>query len=343
MLDPTDFDDVPPYSGLQPEQIQFLSWRVDSSALIIGDPYTRKTSLALWKAKGLVVEGKSCLYIGGTSLSLKFVKHAAVALGLCRLQFATFYEVASRGYHCDVIILDDSQLLSIEQIQAINSLAGFLLLFGDYSHFRFEKTESETINSISETLGCRVFSFSNRFSVYSSQYNFCQLIPRLSNTIYKSTKFGSPQPIIAQIGSIEKQCTTIIQLVNGKELDNVGILCLTRNMVESAYSIFKNHEFSVEAYLPGREKGIDTIDLSSTNPKITTVASSVGTHFDTLFLIGLDSFCGWNNLEDVFKIAVTRALEELYVFYDKQLPEFITSLPKSRYRPNLYNPDIVLF
>ncbi len=326
-----------PFSGaiLPPEQVELLNRHLDSSELVSGAPCTGKTVLALLRAKRLVDEGKKCLYVAGTSLALKYVKHAATALGIYGLRCAAFYDVTKESARYDVIFLDDSHRYSLHQIQTLQSLTQYLLLFGDYSGNPIcRREDSATIDEISKAIsGCRFYSLHSPFGVP----NECLRLASRFNHVVPLTSVRWRLPVIARMGSIEDQCLSVQQLVKAHEYDNVGVLCYTRNLVKEALDSFIKLGMIIEGYLPGREDGLDTWNPGSSIPKLTTIASAYGIHFNTVFVIGFDSRIVWNNPETVIETAVTRATDNLFIFYDKKLPEPLDSIPQSYYRTGLHN------
>lgn len=325
---------ITPFSSMSPEQVEILRRPLESSIVVSGGPCTGKTVLALWKAKCLVDAGNACLFIAGNSLSLKYVKHAFSDLGSPNIRCSTFFEATKEGSVYDVIILDDSQRYSIEQIQTLLSSTRFLLLFGDYYYNHIYCSSSTTIEEIRKTIvGCRVYSLSDPYGI---PHEYLRLVPRFANVITVSST-RCRLPVIARIGSIEEQCLVVKQLVEALMYDNVGILCYSRNLVKEAHVSFNNIGLNVEAYLPGREDGIDTLDPGSSLPKMTTIASAYGIHFNTVFVIGFDSGIVWNNPEEVLETAATRAIDDLYIFYDKKLPDPLDSLPQSYYRTIIHD------
>lgn len=146
-------------------------------------------------------------------------------------------------------------------------------------------------------------------------------------------------PVIAKIGSIEKQCSTVKMLIEAMAFDNVGILCFTRNLVNEVLVALNNLGMQIEVYLPCKEDEIDTVNPGSPNPKLMTIASAENIHFSTVFVVGCDSEIIRVKPSEVLKAAITRATQNLYIFYDKQMPATFTSLSQSYYRSSIYRQN----
>ena len=329
MLD--EVDPIPPYS---PEQVEILHRSLDSSIIVAGGPCTGKTILAIMKARHIVDEGKRCLFIAGTSLSQKYVKHAFLSIGLSSLSCLTYYQATKDNSSYEVIIFDDAHLFSSEQIRALLLMTRYLCLFGDFERRFLYNYEDSIINDRDTMSGFHVYSLSRPFNI---PLNFIRLIPRFSNSFPPSS--DKSLPVISKVGSIDEQCLTVKYLIETMLFDNVGVLCYTRSLVKTVLEKFNSLGMQIEVYLPGREDRIDTLDIDSSAPKLMTIASSVGVHFNTVFILGFDFDIVWNNPIDVLETAITRATENLFVFYEKQLPEPVASLPPSVYKPLYHNND----
>ena len=316
------------------DQITCLKRRLDSSLLVNGGPSTGKTVLAILQAMSLYREGSRCLYIASTSLSLKYAKHAFRTLGLPEQICSSYFEFERSSAKYEVILLDDSHQYSINQIKTLASASHFLLLYGDYSTFSVYETGNASLSEVVREIACDVFEFRIQYGAPSS---FMELVNQHSVPITHHSLRESELPYVISINSIEGQCHVLEQIVNDFSLDDVGILCYTRSLVIKTYDVLNKNGFPVEAYLPGRDDEIDTIDLESGRPKIMTIASSRGIHFKNLFVLGFDAKTVRVNHQDALSTIVSRANEGLYIFYENQLPEPLASAPKELYKSSLHS------
>lgn len=335
-INPNDLDEVyppiTPFSSMSPEQVEILRRRLDSSILVSGGPCSGKTVLAIGLAKRFSDEGKKCLYVARTSLLQSYAKEGASFLGLRDLKCISFFEATKDNTPYDVIIVDDSEWYSLEEIKSLVSLAQYVFLLGNYTRsFLWRKAAS--IPDISAIIpGCRVYSLNIQMGV---PFEFIRLIPR--NTGFINHKSTGRLPVIAKVGSIKDQCASIKTIVDAMGFDNVGILCYTQELVASVRLIFDQLEMPVEVY-HGR---IVDVDWNSTKPMIMTIASSSGIHFNTVFVVGFDADIVDISQDVCLETAVTRARENLYIFYEKQLPQSLAIIPQAYYR-SLNNYSIEL-
>lgn len=327
MISEYDLDEIDPrpsYPSLSPIQTSLINKRVDSSLIISGGPSTGKTVVGMLKMRNLIQEGEKCLFVPATSLSLKYVRFGLSLMGLSGLHSSSYSDVENSHTRYDVILVDDADCFSLEQILFLASLSRHLLLFGDYDN------RIESINDLINRIHCCVFELSTPCGLPDS---FIRLIPRFTSPISNYSVHQLPR--IVRVGSFEKQCQTIISLVERFSLEDVGVICYSRSLVKSAFSYFKHQKWAIEVYLPGKEDGLDTLDFNSRRPKLMTIANSSGIHFNTVFVIGFDANIVWNDSENVIKTAVTRPKEHLFIFYENQLPDSLANLPGTLYRNSL--------
>lgn len=321
------------YVEMFPEQVEYLNKRTDAPLLVNGGPGTGKTVLAIMRAMHLSREGKNVIYIAPTSLTSKYVKHVFHSLGMSEQTCMTYHVFDKQKSLYDVALLDDSHCYTVEQIQSVASKSKCLLLFGDYTRFSKYNTETSTISDIVQSIHCEVFDISTLFCIPG---NFLKLaFFRYGSNSFHSRRW-SELPIVAEIAPFEEQCRMVRHIVQMRSLEDVGILCYTRALVRDAYLILNSLDFHTEVYLPGRD-GLDTLNPDSGLPKILTIASSAGVHFKTVFALGFDKKTIWNNSEDALMIISTRATENLFIFYEGQLPEPLASVPQDLYRTSVIN------
>lgn len=325
------------YDTMDPDQVVIVQSNLES-LIVNGGPCSGKTTTAIMKARQFGLENRRCLYITATTLSLKYVKQLFLDLGLFMNDCITYNEIENNSKRYDVVILDDSHRYSLEQIQALVSKAEYLLLFGDYTHSLHNTTSNTTIGELVHTLHCKVFNLYPCCHIATKSY--MRLIPNCFEPLGQS-KTTNDIPYIVKFNSLEEQCIAVKQFIESRRLDNVAILCYTRALVRSINEIFGKFRWPIEAYLPGKD-GIDTFDVTSEKPKVITIASSFGLHFESVFVIGFDSKLVWKNPEDALKTIVTRPRKDLFIFYEDQLPEPLASIPQELYKNSIKDDEYII-
>lgn len=309
--------------------LEQIANRIDPYLLVNGGPGTGKTALAIMGALYFSREGKNVIYIAPTSLTSKYVKHDFHSLGMSEQTCMTYHVFDKQKSLYDVALLDDSHCYTMEQIQSVASKSKCLLLFGDYNRFSKYDTETATIHDIVQSIHCKVFELNKPCCIPSG-------FLRLASLGLESFSSHSPRqselPVLAEFVSFEEQCRMVRRIVQMRLLEDVGILCYSRALVRDAYTIINSPDFHTEVYLPGKEDGLDTLNPDSGLPKILTITSSAGIHFRAVFVLGFDKKTIWNNPEDALAIIATRATENLFIFYEGQMPDPLASVPQDYYR-----------
>ena len=83
---------------------------------------------------------------------------------------------------------------------------------------------------------------------------------------------------------------------------------------------------------------VDSLNFSSTNPKLMTYHSAKGLQFETVFLPLLEEYEEkWDFVKNVdcnrkaLYVAMTRTYKDLYVMYSGDLPDVLTEIPANLY------------
>ena len=335
-------EDYPPktpcsfiYANMSPEQTRFLNERLHNS-IVCGGPSSGKTVLAIMKALHLSREGYKCLFISATYLSQKYIRDFISKLQL-QTDLSSIWNVTSLGsVHYNVIILDDAEQYSLGQIKQLSAISDYLLLFGDFERNMLYDGGC-TIDKLREDIDFTTF---NLYEPYALPLKYGRLLRRFSNKVISRTKTDR-LPVISQIGSFAQQCLAAAEIIRRLSLENVGILCFTRKLVKSASSYFNNYDLPIEVYLPknGDEKVVDSIDFNSFKPKLMTIASSRGIHFDSVFVLGFDSTIIFTREDEILETVISRSRMDLFIFYEKQLPRVFESIPEQFYRKNFALSD----
>ena len=76
----------------------------------------------------------------------------------------------------------------------------------------------------------------------------------------------------------------------------------------------------------------DSLNFSSTNPKVMTYHSAKGLQFETVFLPYIENFSGDESDRKALYVAMTRTYRNLYVMYSSILPSPLNNIDKSLYK-----------
>ena len=76
----------------------------------------------------------------------------------------------------------------------------------------------------------------------------------------------------------------------------------------------------------------DSLNFTSTNPKVMTYHSAKGLQFETVFLPYIEKFSGNESDRKALYVAMTRTYRNLYVMYTSALPSPLTKIDPSLYK-----------
>ena len=113
----------------------------------------------------------------------------------------------------------------------------------------------------------------------------------------------------------------------------------TRKLVQEAFVIFREIGLEVSAFLPGKD-GLDSVQIDSGNPLLTTITSTIGLHFEDVFVLSFDKSVVRIHNNEAFEMVVTRAICSLSFFYTEEMAEPLTSLPSELFVKPLYQGDV---
>jgi len=154
---------------------------------------------------------------------------------------------------------------------------------------------------------------------------------------YKSEETAIPRFI--QYSDFKTQIKAIKNILERQiDISDVGILIPTNENVKHVSTLL--NDFGVNHELKYDDKknwhnSVDTLNFSTTNPKVMTYHSAKGLQFETVFLPGISelSLDPERHISDqkALYVAMTRTYRNLYIMYSNYLPE-----PLSDISPELY-------
>ena len=145
----------------------------------------------------------------------------------------------------------------------------------------------------------------------------------------RCTVEGTEKPKILEYPTVEKQYDAIIELIQNKHMEDVGILFRQNDEVEEAYNYFQEHGLNVEAKFG---KHMD-LDFTSDNPKLMTYHSSKGLQFENVFLP--DCTVEDDDNRNPLYVAVTRTYQSLYILHSGNLSSLFDDVPEDLYDTSL--------
>ena len=330
-------------------QVLVLDKRIDRTLIVTGCAGSGKSVLALHKAKELKDQGYSFLFIVFTQTLGSYMKAGISQLGLDINSFSTYGKCFSpdkdsygnilswhwaKG-HYDFIIVDEVQDFSMNAIDELRKHCRHLYVFGDsaqslFDCFLFDKAPTVKMRDLEGHLGERMDDLILNHRLPESIAKVAQYLNEDDDRLVsRCQKKGGLKPKFLNVSDFDSQCDKVIEIINNKGLEDVGILCYHKSDVEKVASVFSRRGKTIDVYLNDKSN----IKFDSGNPKVMTFKSCKGLQFQTVFMLGcghgIDSY-----VKDTY-VAMTRSYEDLFIMYSNELSSLFDTVPADYYETSL--------
>ncbi|SEF43191.1 UvrD-like helicase C-terminal domain-containing protein [Xylanibacter ruminicola] len=324
-------------SELDDYQVKVINKKTDNSYIVKGCAGSGKSILALWKAKQIQDEHRgSYMYIVFTKALMQYMADGIKEVGISQRNVDYHWHWVNRAGcpSADYIIVDEAQDFSKEDIELFKSKARkALLLYGDSAQQLYTFIQDK------KTVSMEDIQYFTKFPVEQLVFNhrLPKKIARVAQYINsendeleeRCTVEGTEKPKILEYPTVEKQYDAIIELIQNKHMEDVGILFRQNDEVEEAYNYFQEHGLNVEAKFG---KHMD-LDFTSDNPKLMTYHSSKGLQFENVFLP--DCTVEDDDNRNPLYVAVTRTYQSLYILHSGNLSSLFDDVPRDLYDTSL--------
>ena len=324
-------------SELDDYQVKVINKKTDNSYIVKGCAGSGKSILALWKAKQIQDEHRgSYMYIVFTKALMQYMADGIKEVGISQRNVDYHWHWVNRAGcpSADYIIVDEAQDFSKEDIELFKSKARkALLLYGDSAQQLYTFIQDK------KTVSMEDIQYFTKFPVEQLVFNhrLPKKIARVAQYINsendeleeRCTVEGTEKPKILEYPTVEKQYDAIIELIQNKHMEDVGILFRQNDEVEEAYNYFQEHGLNVEAKFG---KHMD-LDFTSDNPKLMTYHSSKGLQFENVFLP--DCTVEDDDNRNPLYVAVTRTYQSLYILHSGNLSSLLDDVPRDLYDTSL--------
>lgn len=324
-------------SELDDYQVKVINKKTDNSYIVKGCAGSGKSILALWKAKQIQDEHRgSYMYIVFTKALMQYMADGIKEVGISQRNVDYHWHWVNRAGcpSADYIIVDEAQDFSKEDIELFKSRARkALLLYGDSAQQLYTFIQDK------KTVSMEDIQYFTKFPVEQLVFNhrLPKKIARVAQYINsendeleeRCTIEGTEKPKILEYPTVEKQYDSIIELIQNKHMEDVGILFRQNDEVEEAYKYFQEHGLNVEAKF-GQHMDLD---FTSDNPKLMTYHSSKGLQFENVFLP--DCTVEDDDNRNPLYVAVTRTYQSLYILHSGNLSSLFDDVPRDLYDTSL--------
>ena len=355
-------------SELDEYEIKALMATLDKSGIITGCAGSGKSVLALIKAQRIqnergdnyqiIVYTKAlCSYMNAGSEELglhnKFLYHKewkwkkvpkTYANGATYMVYACDEnnDYIPNKPVSDYVIVDEIQDFTEDEIQEfIKATNKCFFFFGDSAQSIYaQKKNTMSVDEIGYLLPRgekpKEWTLYYNYRLPIGVARFVQYIgedlPPFDETVYRSQEKSIPY--ILKCNDLLAQMNSIKDIIKRKDLSDVAILLPHNEMVKKVSAILQTLGLNVEMRYNGEEirDGKDTLNFSTTNPKVMTYHSAKGLQFETIFLPCTELFVDEGDLRKALYVAMTRTYKDLYVLYSESLPTLFSIIPEDLYK-----------
>ncbi|MEG1668997.1 MAG: 3'-5' exonuclease [Muribaculaceae bacterium] len=324
-------------SEIDDDQLRVLQATLGKSCVVAGCAGSGKSVLALIKAQRIQKElGNNYKVIVYTKALCRYMNAGKESLELNN-DFCYLHDYKKYNYpSADYIIVDEIQDFVEEEIESfIKAAKKNYFFYGDtaqsiYSKFR-NTVKVEDIKNINAANNPKWFELYRNYRLPKGVAKITQFIgvdlDGYDDNIYKNAYPGIPRFIRYQ--SIEEQIKSIVSIIKRDTLDDVAILLPHNQSVRSISGLLNQLGLSHEVKYKDDDwrNNVDTLDFTTTNPKVMTFHSAKGLQFETIFLPSIGGRTLDNDDRKALYVAMTRTYKDLYIMYSYGLPEPFNLVP----------------
>jgi len=332
-INESEFDDY---------QLQVVRRRIDNSFLVKGSAGSGKSILALWKVKQIQEENKGSFYFIVFTKTLKqYMEDGIKEIGLDNSKVVYHWEWENKlgAPITDYIVVDEAQDFSEKDIDFFRLKSKkALIMYGDSAQQLYAFRKDNLPISMEEIAVLTKFSMEPLVFNYRLPKKIARLAEYLESTgdelEERCKNEGSELPKVLKYNNLYEQYDAIIEIINTRGYDDVGIFLQTNKAVEEAYNYFNSKNFQVEA----KYNNSMDLDFSNSLPKLTTYHSSKGLQFEAVFLANCENI--YQNNQNALYVAITRTYQDLFIMHSGNLTHFFNDVLESLYETSLVTEDI---
>lgn len=330
--------------SMDDDQLDLIDMEIGKSMLITGCAGSGKSVIAMYKAEQIAKTGASVILIAYTRSLSAFMREGS---DKDKLNYSFYHHRLWRDKlgkpKADYIIVDEIQDFTEEEIKEFMSAAKVAyLFFGDSAQSIYKQYGKNTISieQISKLTGLAPLCLYNNYRLPRTIAKITQPYVGVDVNPYEDKVYQNKEkrlPYIIQYDDIDDQILAIQKIIekNSESLfvQSIGILLPSNEQVIETCVKLQNLGVSVEFKYNDEDLGnfVDTLDFTSTTPKILTYHSAKGLQFDTVIL---PMYAGASDDESrkTLYVAMTRAMHQLYIMYSTPtLAQPLQNVPSNLY------------
>lgn len=348
-------------------ELTILEESLDKSLIISGNAGSGKSLMAVKLAERIENEKKGSRHIVVYTKSLEeYIREGAKTLNLdCKL---THYEKwrwksveqydqnGNRFYtqedycpHADYFLVDEIQDFSKAEVEEfIESTDCHFLFFGDTAQSVFKNKNPLPVNKIKKE-----FKLTDaQCKEYSLYYNY-RLPIRIAKAAqyigenledFDQFKYKSKEKTwlrMVKFNDMDSQLVEISKYYHSGHSSDIGIIVPYKLDVINVCNRLKELEVPCEMKYDDPKdyhKSVDTLDMSTSNPKIMTFHSAKGLQFETIFIPWItDNPQYMREYRTPLYVAMTRTCRDLFLMYTGWLPYPLASIPENLYKKTMFD------
>lgn len=333
-------------ADLDDDQLSVLQAVLNKSCIVTGCAGSGKSVLALIKAQRIQKEkGNNYQIIVFTKTLCGYMNAGRKELGLENdFDYHWNWKKRRNCPQSQYIIVDEIQDFSKEEIaEFVNATKGCFFFFGDTAQSLYEGLKDDLIEVEKlSTLSCISTRNYKTFELYRN-YRLPLAVARaayyidqtqddpFNESIYKSKETAIP--FMWHFPDLDAQITQIAQILkNDSSKTDVAILLPHNDDVKTISDLLRQKGVKCECRYTDKEnrhQSVDTLDFSTTSPKVMTYHSAKGLQFETVFLPDIHPLDPAHPASDqkALYVAMTRTYRYLYIMYSGELPEPLSDIP----------------
>lgn len=343
-------------SELDDIQMRVINSMLDKNIVVSGCAGSGKSVIALQKAKRVQNEkGGDCEVIVYTKALRGFMASGRQQLGVT-CPFYYYWEWKNRlGMpKADYVIVDEIQDFTADEIQEFMDAARkHFFFFGDtaqsiYQDFKPTLPVESLRGMAGNKGGCKDFPLYNNYRLpkpvakITQDYIGVDVDPYGSGEVYKSVE--NIKPRFLKYPTLDEQIKAIVRIIKNNEFTDVGILVPNFTMELEILNMLILHD-GIDALLKGRKQLLfevkyndkdnrrnskETLNFTTTNPKVMTFHSAKGLQFETVFIPNLQNVYSDGDRKALY-VAMTRTYRSLYMMYSGEMPNILRNVPADLY------------
>ena len=330
--------------SMDDDQLDLIDMEIGKSMLITGCAGSGKSVIAMYKAEQIAKTGASVILIAYTRSLSAFMREGS---DKDKLNYSFYHHRLWRDKlgkpKADYIIVDEIQDFTEEEIKEfMNAAKEAYLFFGDSAQSIYKQYGKNTISieQISKLTGLAPLCLYNNYRLPRTIAKITQPYVGVDVNPYEDKVYQNKEkrlPHIIQYEDFDDQIFAIQKIIekNSESLfvQSIGILLPSNELVIDTCVKLQNLGVSVEFKYNDDESNnyVDTLDFTSSTPKILTYHSAKGLQFDTVIL---PMYAGASDDESrkTLYVAMTRAMHKLYIMYSTPtLAQPLQNVPSNLY------------